>query len=307
LVLLEGRGDPRLLYRRDVNATLRIRPLDRDLAEAGSASVGLVVAPEPPSAPAATASAPVALRPPLWGEVSRPAYVPRGPGRHARTRRDYQLGGSSGTTPLLGGPPGPPLAPLSLFTWDGSAQLGTPRPVSPAIWSGLGRSLGELPSILNNGVDHTPYHGVEPYLGAATQQGCCDLVPPSGGTGQRAPVPSWYIRDAPPSFDGGVRHRHSGHQHGRGRVVTACSTTIRGVTSGGGETAVQAAPATPAMGLEVQEVGPIETPRHEDTVYLPATTVPPTVVALRPERAETAARARFPDCKLIRAVTKQCR
>jgi len=55
-------------------------------------------------------------------------------------------------------------------------------------------------------------------------------------------------------------------------------------------TALSAARATPAMGLEVQEVGPIETPRHEDTVYLPATTVPPTVVALRPKRAETAAR-----------------
>jgi len=48
------------------------------------------------------------------------------------------------------------------------------------------------------------------------------------------------------------------------------------------------------MGLEVREVGPIETPRHRDTVYLPATTVPPTVVALRPERAETVARAQFP-------------
>jgi len=36
------------------------------------------------------------------------------------------------------------------------------------------------------------------------------------------------------------------------------------------------------MKLEVQEVGPIERPRHRDTAYLPATTVPPTVVALRP-------------------------
>ena len=59
-------------------------------------------------------------------------------------------------------------------------------------------------------------------------------------------------------------------------------------------TAVRAARATPIMGLEVREVGPIETPRHEDTVYLPATTVPPTVVALRPKRAETNAWARFP-------------
>jgi len=48
------------------------------------------------------------------------------------------------------------------------------------------------------------------------------------------------------------------------------------------------------MGLEVQEVGPIETPRHRDTVYLPATTVPATVIALRPKRAETVARAQFP-------------
>jgi len=47
------------------------------------------------------------------------------------------------------------------------------------------------------------------------------------------------------------------------------------------------------MGLEVREVGPIEAPRHEDTVYLPATTVPPTVVALRPKKAETVARAQF--------------
>jgi len=48
------------------------------------------------------------------------------------------------------------------------------------------------------------------------------------------------------------------------------------------------------MGLEVREVGPIEAPRHEDTVYLPTTTVPPTVVALRPKRAETVAQAQFP-------------
>jgi len=34
-VLFEGLGDSRLLYRRDVSAALRIRPLDRDLADAG--------------------------------------------------------------------------------------------------------------------------------------------------------------------------------------------------------------------------------------------------------------------------------
>jgi len=113
------------------------------------------VAPEPPSAPVSSASAPLALRPPSWGRVPRPAYVSRLAGRTARPRRAYSLGGSGGTTSTLGGPAGPPLAPLPLFTWEGSAQFGTPCPVNPAIWSSLGRSLGELPSILNNGVDHT--------------------------------------------------------------------------------------------------------------------------------------------------------
>jgi len=114
-----------------------------------------VVAPEPPTALSAWASAPFAPRPPPLRRVSRPAYVSRVSGRPARTRRVYPLGGSGVTTSSLGRPPGPPLAPLSLFTWEESAQLGTPRPVNPAIWSSLGRSLGELPSILKNGVEHT--------------------------------------------------------------------------------------------------------------------------------------------------------
>jgi len=41
------------------------------------------------------------------------------------------------------------------------------------------------------------------------------------------------------------------------------------------------------MGLEVQEVRPIETPRQTGTVDFPATMVPPTVVALLPKGAET--------------------
>ena len=69
--------------------------------------------------------------------------------------------------------------------------------------------------------------------------------------------------------------------------------------------AVLAACATPAMGLEVREVGPIETPRHGDTVYFSATTVPPTVVALRPKRAETVARAQFPQMRIDPAVFKR--
>jgi len=59
-------------------------------------------------------------------------------------------------------------------------------------------------------------------------------------------------------------------------------------------TTVRATHATPAKGLELREVGPIETVRHEDTVYLPATTVPFTVVALRPEGAEPVTQAQFP-------------
>jgi len=155
LVLQEGLGDARLPYGRDIRANTRIRDLNRDLADVASARAGLAVAPEPPSAPAASASAPLALLPPSWGSMSRPAYVSRLASRPARPRRAYPLGGSGGTTATLGGPPGPPSEPLSLFTWEGSAQFVTPSPVNPAVWSSLGRSLGELPSILNNGVDQT--------------------------------------------------------------------------------------------------------------------------------------------------------
>jgi len=155
LVLREGLGDARLPYGRDIRADTRIRDLDRDLADAASARAGLAVAPEPPSAPVASASAPLALLPPSLGRVSRAAFVSRSASRPAGPRRAYPLGGSGGMSGTLGGPPGPPLEPLPLFTWDGSAQFGTPSPVNPAIWSILGRSLGELPCILNNGVDHT--------------------------------------------------------------------------------------------------------------------------------------------------------
>ena len=59
-----------------------------------------------------------------------------------------------GLIPLLGGLAGTRLVALPLLTWEGSARLGSPRPVNRAIWSSLGRSLGELSSILTNGVDH---------------------------------------------------------------------------------------------------------------------------------------------------------
>jgi len=47
------------------------------------------------------------------------------------------------------------LASLPLFSWDGAAQLMTPRPVRREVWDGLARSLRELPLILTNGVDPT--------------------------------------------------------------------------------------------------------------------------------------------------------
>jgi len=64
-VLSESLGDPCLPYGRDVKHLHRVQPLSRDLADAGSAGVGLVVAPEPRSAPAVTAPAPFASTPPL--------------------------------------------------------------------------------------------------------------------------------------------------------------------------------------------------------------------------------------------------
>jgi len=44
---------------------------------------------------------------------------------------------------------------MPLLTWEGSAQLGTRPPVGPAVSSGLRRSLGYLPRILNDSLDHT--------------------------------------------------------------------------------------------------------------------------------------------------------
>jgi len=155
IVLWEGMGDSRLPYERDVTALLRIRPLDRDLADAFSASFGPAVAPEPPSAPDTTASSPSVLGTPYWGVVTRLAYVPRGAGFHTRAHRAYTAGGGSVAAPLLRGHAGPPVAALLFFSCEGSIQVGTPCPVNPAIWSSLGRSLGKVPSILKNGVDHT--------------------------------------------------------------------------------------------------------------------------------------------------------
>jgi len=148
LVLLEGLGDPRLRYGRDVTPDLRLRLLDKEVADAGPPRYGHSV-PDGLSPAGGRSQAP-----PLWGAVARPTWSYRGTPRYTRARRAYPSGGQ-GSSLQVGGHSGPPLAGLPLFTWDGSAQLGTPRAVSPAVWSGLGRSLGELPPILSNGVDHT--------------------------------------------------------------------------------------------------------------------------------------------------------
>jgi len=153
LVLQKGLGDASRPYGRDTRADLRIRALDQDLADAGSARACLVVAPVPPSAPAASSSVPLALRPPSWGGVSRPAYVSRLAGRPAPPRRASSLGGSSGTTSSLGGPRAslwrpflsllgrgrPSLAPLAPSTrpygrvWV--VPLGNSRPSSIMGWT----------------------------------------------------------------------------------------------------------------------------------------------------------------------------
>jgi len=155
LVLMEGLGDSILPDGRDVTHELRPCPLDRDLATAGPNRYGPAAllassAAQPASPPASLAGVPYPASP-LGGAVSHP-YTPRGGGRFGRSRRTYPGGGSD---PLIGGRSGPPLASLPLFSWDGAAQLGTPRPVRRAVWDGLARSLGELPPILTNGVDHT--------------------------------------------------------------------------------------------------------------------------------------------------------
>jgi len=155
LVLMEGLGVSTLPYGRDVTHELRLRPLDRDLALAAPnryVPAALLAPPAalPPSPPASSAVEQHPA-PPLWGPFSRP-YIPCGGERYGRSRRAHPGGGS---VPLIGGRSGPPSASLPLFSWDGAAQLGTSRPVRRAVWDGLARSLGQLPPILTNGVDHT--------------------------------------------------------------------------------------------------------------------------------------------------------
>jgi len=129
LVLEEGLGDARLPYGRDIRADLRIRALDRALSDAGSALAGLVVAPEPPSAPAASASAPLSLRPPSWGRVSRPAYVLAWPVDPRDLVGPTPLGVAVGGLLLLGDPRAPLWRPFLYLLGRGRPSL---APLSPS-------------------------------------------------------------------------------------------------------------------------------------------------------------------------------
>jgi len=155
LTLSEGLGDSGLPYGRDILPDLRLRTLDRELAESGPARYGpaAALAAASASSPAARAAAASRLPMPMWGGASR-SYSARGGSRNTRARRAYPLAGNS-PVPHMGVYYVPPVGPMPLFSWEGAAQLEPPRPVGPAVWSGLGRSLEDLPPILNNGVDHT--------------------------------------------------------------------------------------------------------------------------------------------------------
>lgn len=156
LTLSEGPGDTRLPYGKDILPDLRLRTLDRELVDSGPSRYGPAAALAAASAspPSAHATAATRLMPPMWGGVAHPPYTARGGARNTRARRTYPVEGSS-SVPRIWGRSGPLVGPMLLFTWEGSAQLGTPRLVGPVVWSGLGRSVGDLPPILNYGVDHT--------------------------------------------------------------------------------------------------------------------------------------------------------
>ena len=124
LTLSEGLGDPHLPYGRDILPDLRLRTLDRELAESGPYRYGpaaaLVAASAPASSAQATAASAAAsarppptqaaaasrLMPPIWGGVARPPYTARGGARNTRARRAYPLVGSS-SVPRTGGIRGP--------------------------------------------------------------------------------------------------------------------------------------------------------------------------------------------------------
>jgi len=106
---------------------------------------------------------------------------------------------------------------------------------------------------------------------------------------------SRYNQRGPPDYgtDRGVHPRHAPRAYSASHPERPMYYHTQGAYLSRREvTAAWAARATPASRLEVREVGPIEATRHEDTVSLPASTVPLTVVvALCTKRAETVTEA----------------
>jgi len=155
VTLSERLKDTRLPCGRDILPDQRLRTLDRELAELSPSRYGPAAALAAASASSQPTRAAAASRlpTPMWGGVYL-SYSARGGSRNTRARRAYPLVGIS-PAPRIGGHSGPPVGPMPLFLCEGAAQLGPLRPVGPAVWSGLGRSLGDLPPILNNRVDHS--------------------------------------------------------------------------------------------------------------------------------------------------------
>jgi len=114
LTLSERLGDTRLPCGRDILPDLRLRTLDRGLAELGPSQYGpaaalAAAAASPPPAHAAAASRIPTL---TWGGVFR-SYFARGGSRNTRARQAYPLVGS-GPVPRIGGHSGPPAGPMPL-------------------------------------------------------------------------------------------------------------------------------------------------------------------------------------------------
>lgn len=82
LVLMEGLRDHRLRYARDAAPDLRLHLLDKEVADEGLRRYGPAASEESASAHAAPTQAP-----PLWGETTRLAFIPRSDPRYTRARR----------------------------------------------------------------------------------------------------------------------------------------------------------------------------------------------------------------------------
>jgi len=151
----EGLGDPRLSYGRNIHPDERLRTLDRELAESGPArhDLGAAITAASAFSPAARAAATSRQPMPMWGGVSL-SYSAGVGSRNTQAWRAYPVAWNS-PVPLMGGWSWFFVGPMPLCSWKEAAQLEPRRPVGPAVWSGLRRSLRDIPPIVNNGVDHT--------------------------------------------------------------------------------------------------------------------------------------------------------